>query len=144
MGRARAHLRLELIERRIEMLDHLIDIIEALDTLQSRETLRAGQVVVWNHDDSRDESVAAEMRLDSLEQRLASHFTAPHEEFLFHGGSVTDAGLLRLQRVLQNAALECAEVNEADRGAPLDERRGAAYALALRPRNYSGFAQYER
>jgi len=45
--------------------------------------------------------------------------------------------------VLQNAARECAEVIEGDRSAP-EARRGSAYALALRPWNYSGFAQYER
>jgi hypothetical protein len=78
-----------------------------------------------------------------LREFLSSHFTGPHEEFFFHGGPVSGAALVRLRRVLQNAARECAEVIEADRAAP-DERRGAAYALALRPWNYSGFAQYER
>lgn len=78
-----------------------------------------------------------------LREFVASHFTGPNEEFFFHGGPVSAAALSRLQRVLQNAARECAEVIEGDRSAP-EERRGAAYALALRPWNYSGFAQYER
>lgn len=79
-----------------------------------------------------------------LREFLAGHFTGPHEEFFFHGGPVTGASLSRLQRVLQSAARECAEVIEADRTVPPEERRGVAYALALRPWNYSGFAQYER
>jgi AcrR family transcriptional regulator len=78
-----------------------------------------------------------------LREFLAGHFTGPQEEFFFHGGPVSGATLSRLQRVLQNAARECAEVIEGDR-APAGERRGAAYVLALRPWNYSGFAQYER
>jgi len=78
-----------------------------------------------------------------LREFLASHFTGSQEEFFFHGGAVSDAALARLQRVLQNAARECADVIEGDRSAP-EARRGAAYALALRPWNYSGFAQYER
>jgi len=78
-----------------------------------------------------------------LREFLASHFTGPHEEFFFHGGPVSAAGLSRLQRVLQNAARECAEVIATDRAGP-DEGRGAAYALALRPWNFSGFAQYQR
>jgi transcriptional regulator with XRE-family HTH domain len=78
-----------------------------------------------------------------LREFLGSHFTGSHEEFFFHGGTASDAALVRLQRVLQNAARECAEIIEGDRAAP-DARRGLAYVLALRPWNYSGFAQYER
>jgi AcrR family transcriptional regulator len=78
-----------------------------------------------------------------LREFLASHFTGPQEEFFFHGGPVSAPALLRLQRVLQNAARECAEVIESDHTAP-DQSRGVAYALALRPWNYSGFARYER
>lgn len=78
-----------------------------------------------------------------LREFLASHFTGPQEEFFFHGGQLSSAGHSRLQRVLQNAARECAEVIEADRAAP-DDGRGVAYVLALRPWNFSGFAQYNR
>ncbi len=78
-----------------------------------------------------------------LREFLESHFTASPEEFYFHGGPVSEATLTRLQRVLQNTARECAEVIESDRSAP-ESRRGVAYVLALRPWNYSGFAQYER
>jgi AcrR family transcriptional regulator len=78
-----------------------------------------------------------------LREFLGSKFTGPQEEFFFHGGPVSPPALLRLQRVLQNAARECAEVIEADHTTP-EEGRGVAYVLALRPWNYSGFAQYER
>ena len=37
----------------------------------------------------------------------------------------------------------CAEIIERDRG-PREHRHGAAFVLALRPWNYSGFKQFER
>ena len=78
-----------------------------------------------------------------LREFLASHFSDNHEEFFFHGGAVTDAALLQLKRALQNAARECVEIFERDR-AGHHARRGAAFALALRPWNYSGFSEFER
>jgi transcriptional regulator with XRE-family HTH domain len=78
-----------------------------------------------------------------LREFLASHFSDGHEEFFFHGGAVTDAALLQLKRALQNAARECVEIIERDRASG-DPRRGAAFALALRPWNYSGFSELER
>ncbi len=78
-----------------------------------------------------------------LKEFLTSHFSDSHEEFFFHGGAVTDAALLRLKRTLQNASRECVEIIERDRGVE-QARRGAAFALALRPWDYSGFAQFER
>jgi len=44
---------------------------------------------------------------------------------------------------LQNAARECVEIIERDRSVP-QARRGTAFALALRPWDYSGFAEFER
>ena len=78
-----------------------------------------------------------------LREFLASHFSDSHEEFFFHGGEITDAGLLQIKRALQSAARECVEIIERDRGIA-QARRGAAFALALRPWNYSGFAEFER
>lgn len=78
-----------------------------------------------------------------LREFLSSRFEQTPAEFFFHGGSVSDEAMARLQRVLQNAARECAEVIEGERAAP-QARRGVAYVLALRPWNYSGFTQYER
>jgi hypothetical protein len=78
-----------------------------------------------------------------LREFLSSHFSDGHEEFFFHGGAVTDAALLQLKRVLQNAARECVEIVERGRGVE-QARRGAAFALALRPWDYSGFREFER
>jgi transcriptional regulator with XRE-family HTH domain len=78
-----------------------------------------------------------------LREFTSSHFVGPHEEFFFHGGEVSDAGLHDLKRVLQNAARQCAEVIERDR-APRADRHGTAFVLALRRWNYSGFTHFKR
>lgn len=78
-----------------------------------------------------------------LREFLASHFVGAHEEFFFNGGRVSDAALSQLKRALQSAARECAEIIERDRSGAHD-RRGAAFVLALRPWNYSEFAQLDR
>jgi AcrR family transcriptional regulator len=78
-----------------------------------------------------------------LREFFASHFTEPSEEFFFHGGRVSEEALGRMKRALQGAARECAEIIERDRSSSAD-RFGAAYVLALRPWNYSGFKQFDR
>ncbi|HEX3835668.1 MAG TPA: hypothetical protein VHW25_01785 [Steroidobacteraceae bacterium] len=78
-----------------------------------------------------------------LREFFASHFTEPTEEFFFHGGRVSEEALSRMKRALQGAARECAEIIERDR-ATTQDRVGAAFVLALRPWNYSGFTQFDR
>lgn len=78
-----------------------------------------------------------------LREFFASHFTQPTDEFFFHGGRVSAAALGQIKRALQGAARECAEIIERDRSGT-QERFGAAYVLALRPWNYSGFKQFDR
>jgi len=78
-----------------------------------------------------------------LREFTSSHFIGPQEEFFFHGGEVSDVGFDDLKRVLQNAARQCAEVIERDRG-PRADRHGAAFVLALRRWNYSGFSRFKR
>jgi Cro/C1-type HTH DNA-binding domain len=78
-----------------------------------------------------------------LREFFASHFTEPNEEFFFHGGRVSQDALARMKRALQGAARECAEIIERDRPTTQD-RFGAAFVLALRPWNYSGFKQFDR
>jgi uncharacterized membrane protein len=78
-----------------------------------------------------------------LREFLASPFAAPQEEFFFHGGRVSDDALAQLKRALRAASRECAEIIERDRSTT-QQRKGAAFVLALRPWNYSGFKQFER
>jgi len=78
-----------------------------------------------------------------LREFFVSHFTAPNEEFFFHGGRVSQEALVRVKRALQGAARECTEIIERDRASSTD-RVGAAFVLALRPWNYSGFKQFNR
>ncbi len=79
-----------------------------------------------------------------LREFLASHFTDSKEEFFFHGGELTEDGMAQIKRALQNVSRECVEIFEKDRSSPSHEKRGAAFALAFRPWNYSGFSQFER
>jgi hypothetical protein len=78
-----------------------------------------------------------------LREFFASHFGSAEDEFFFHGGRVSAEALAHLKRALRGAARECAEIIERDRSTT-QERNGAAFVLALRPWNYSGFAQFNR
>jgi DNA-binding Xre family transcriptional regulator len=78
-----------------------------------------------------------------LREFMTSNFVGPQEEFLFHGGEVSEAGMQELKQVFRNASRQCAEILERDRG-PRDSRHSTAFLLALRPWKYSGFAQFER
>ena len=70
-------------------------------------------------------------------------FAAAREEFFFHGGRVSDEALAQIKRALRAAARECAEIIERDRSTT-QQRNGCAFVLAVRPWNYSGFAQFDR
>ena len=78
-----------------------------------------------------------------LREFFASPFAGPQEEFFFHGGRVSDEAMAQLKRALRRASSECAEIIERDRSTT-QKRAGAAFVLAVRPWNYSGFAQFDR
>ena len=78
-----------------------------------------------------------------LREFMSSHFVGPREEFFFHGGEVSEAALGEIKHAFRNTSRQCAEIIERDRG-PRENRRGAAFLLALRPWQYSGFKQFER
>lgn len=78
-----------------------------------------------------------------LREFLASDFADAQDEFFFNGDALSDQGLLQIKRVLQNAARECMEVMERDLPAK-PKRHGAAFVLAVRRWDYSGFAELRR
>jgi Cro/C1-type HTH DNA-binding domain len=78
-----------------------------------------------------------------LREFFAGSFAGELEEFFFHGGRVSDEALAQLKRALRAASRECAEIIERDRSTTRP-RYGAAFVLAVRPWNYSGFAQFDR
>jgi AcrR family transcriptional regulator len=78
-----------------------------------------------------------------LREFFASQFEDGREEFFFHGDALSDHGLSQLKRALQSAVRECMDIVENDRAAP-HERRGAAFVLAMRPWEYSGFVELRR
>jgi len=79
-----------------------------------------------------------------LREFHAHPFTGSGDEFFFHGAHVSREALARLKRVLQAAARECLELIDRDRATPLASREGAAFVLALRPWEYSGFTPFRR
>jgi transcriptional regulator with XRE-family HTH domain len=78
-----------------------------------------------------------------LKEFFTSRFSESSDEFFFHGDAVSEAGFTQLRRVLQNSARECMEILERDRSGA-KERCGAAFVLALRPWEYSGFLEWRR
>jgi AcrR family transcriptional regulator len=78
-----------------------------------------------------------------LREFLSSAFAGTQEEFFFHGAMVSAGVHAQLKRILQSAARECMELIERER-APLEQRNGAAFVLALRPWGYSGFRPFEQ
>ncbi len=78
-----------------------------------------------------------------LREFMATRFLGAHEEFIFHGAPTSAAVLGQIKRILQSTARECMELIERDRSAP-QERHGAAFVLAMRPWEYSGFGQFRR
>ena len=78
-----------------------------------------------------------------LKEFVADHFTNTHDEFIFHGGTISESALSKLKRTLQRAAQEGIEIMEGD-PSPETIRQGAAFVIALRPWNYSGFTQFLR
>lgn len=78
-----------------------------------------------------------------LREFMSTRFLGAHEEFIFHGAPTSTAVLAQIKRILQSTARECMELIERDRSAPA-ERSGAAFVLALRPWEYSGFQQFRR
>jgi hypothetical protein len=77
-----------------------------------------------------------------LKEFLADDFAGERDEFFFHGDTVSEQGLVKLKRALQQAVRECMEIMDVDRGAK--GQRGVAFALALRPWEYSGFVELRR
>lgn len=78
-----------------------------------------------------------------LKEFLDAQFVESRDELFFHGGTVTEDGLFKLRRALTNASRECADILERDKSV-VGRRTGAAFALALRPWAFSGFAKFMR
>ena len=79
-----------------------------------------------------------------IKEFLATHFQGERGELIFYGGVVSAGAFTQIKRVLQNAVRECTEVMDRDRAVPLAERAGAAFLVALRPWQFSGFSQFLR
>lgn len=79
-----------------------------------------------------------------IKEFLATHFQGSRADLIFYGGVVSAGAFTQIKRTLQNAVRECTEIMDRDRAVPISERAGAAFLVALRPWQYSGFSQFIR
>jgi hypothetical protein len=79
-----------------------------------------------------------------IKEFLATRFHGKRDEFIFYGGVVSAGAFTQIKRALQNAVRECTEIMDRDRAVPISERAGAAFLVALRPWQFSGFSQFLR
>lgn len=79
-----------------------------------------------------------------IKEFMATHLHGSRAEFIFYGGVVSAGAYTQIKRALQNAVRECTEIMDRDRAVPLTERAGAAFLVALRPWQYSGFSEFLR
>lgn len=75
---------------------------------------------------------------------LSGAFTDPQSDFFFNGGAVSEESLSLMKKALQNCAHECALILDKDRTRPTKKGISTAFLLALRPWEYSGFAECSR
>lgn len=125
-----------------ELLKYLIR-LDRLKVIELQPGNRARLLVSRRFTWRVDGPVQKYIHQKMLREFFTSPFAAPNEEFFFHGGAVSEKTLGELKRALRNASRECVEIVEGDRGA-WDSRSGVAFVLAVRPWNYSGFAQFDR
>jgi len=125
-----------------ELLRYLI----RLDRLRVIDLLPGNRVklLVDRHFNWRsDGPVQAYLFERLLQEFFTTRFAGPADEFYFHGGSVSEAALGLLRRVIRTAAGECVEIIDRDRRTPA-KRTGAAFVMAMRPWNYTGFSRFRR
>ncbi|MES1196517.1 MAG: hypothetical protein ABUL58_06190 [Steroidobacter sp.] len=79
-----------------------------------------------------------------LKEFFAAQFELHQNVFFFHGGTVSEAAMSKLNTALQGLARECVDIMEQDRMVKAAKKQGMAFVLALRPWEYSGFAQFMR
>jgi transcriptional regulator with XRE-family HTH domain len=79
-----------------------------------------------------------------IREFMATKFEGQRDEFVFYGGVVSAAAFTQIKRALQSAVRECTEIMDRDRAVPIADRAGAAFLVALRPWQFSGFSQFLR
>ena len=125
-----------------EALRYLIrlDRLRVIDLLPgNRVKLLVDRHFTWR----ADGPVQAYIFEQLLREFFAARFAAPGDEFFFHGGTLSEAAFAELSRALRAAAGECVDIIDRDRRNPA-RRQGAAFVMALRPWNYSGFSRLLR
>lgn len=125
-----------------EVVRYLIrlDRLRIIDLLpRNRYKLLVDRHFTWR----ADGPVQAYLFEKLLREFFAARFESPADEFFFHGGMISDAAYGALKRAVRHAASECVGVIERDRGVPA-RRSGAAFVVALKPWNYSGFSRFLR
>jgi transcriptional regulator with XRE-family HTH domain len=79
-----------------------------------------------------------------LREFFAAQFQLQQHVFFFHGGTISDTAISQLVSALQSTARECVDIMDQDRSVKSSHKKGAAFVLALRPWEYSGFSAFLR
>lgn len=117
---------------------HRAKIIELLPL--NRVRLLTARNFAWRADGPVQKLLARQVKLEFLD----SPFTGGGEQFRFVGGMLSDAGLRQMHHAIDRLAREFDELVRRDAALPLAERRGCGAVFAIRPWEYSVFAQLRR
>jgi AcrR family transcriptional regulator len=79
-----------------------------------------------------------------LPEFFKSKFDEDCAEFRFFAAAITPASAEQLRRSIMRLVREFNELAEHDTSLPMEQRRGTAGVLALRPMHFSGFARFKR
>jgi len=79
-----------------------------------------------------------------LPEFFKSKFDEESAEFRFFAAAITPASAEQLRRSIMRLVREFNELAEHDTSLPMEQRRGTAGVLALRPMHFSGFARFKR
>lgn len=117
---------------------HRAKIIELLPLQRVR--LQTARNFAWRHDGPVQKLLARQVKVELLD----APFTGPGEAFRFVGGTLSAASLEQLRGSIDRIAREFDELARRDAALPLSERHACGAVFAVRPWEFSMFAQLRR
>ncbi len=106
----------------------------------NRTRLRINRYVSWNPGGPLQRYVHDKL----LREFFTAEFSDDRSDLCFQGAILSDAALAQIKRALRQTLRECVELSERDARVPLPQRRGAAFVLAVRPWQFTGFDALKR
>ena len=114
-----------------------LDRLEIIDLLPgNRIKLRVAPNFAWRPNGPIQRFFQERIKEDFFRSR----FDKENEQLLVFNGMLSDAAAAMVRRRLQRLLRELDELNQADTGLPINERRGTTVVLAARPWGYGVFS----